>query len=475
MYWPPRRAHRRPRPQPRGARLSGRRTGGQTVRLRRGRRHRPGGYPRRRRRTGVASRSHRSVAGLRGIGKATSALDFKAEDVAAQIEVNLIGVANSVDAVLAGMIQRRRGHLAVLSSLASYRGLPMMAGYCASKAGVSALFDTLRVELTPLGIAVTTICPGWIRTPLTTNIDVPQPYMMEVDNAVAHMVKALRQRKPYIAFPPRAAWQVRFLRWLPCGLSDWLVRRKFAQLMQPEKWRPSDGVPVHLCRSAEPLRLSAGSALESPVRVRQRDDGRRVPRPNGRRLAALRPDAVPPALRRLQRLSLAAHPRGPLPPRPQSKSHRKANDDVRLIVGPPTVTREKLELYDRYHAFQADHRDWPIHDPKDADGYADSFVRNPFPVQEWCYYLGRRLVGVGYVDDLPGSLSAIYFFYDPEVRRRSPGTFNILSLIDGAARRGLEHVYLGYYVAGCSSMEYKPRFRPNQLLGSDGDWHDYLP
>jgi NAD(P)-dependent dehydrogenase (short-subunit alcohol dehydrogenase family) len=170
-----------------------------------------------------------------GIGKATSALDFKAEDIGAQIAVNLIGVANSVDAVLPGMRQRRRGHLAVLSSLASYRGLPLMAGYCASKAGVSALFDSLRVELTPLGIAVTTICPGWIRTPLTTNIEVPQPYMMEVDYAVGRMVRALRRRRPYIAFPPRAAWQVRLLRWLPCGLSDWLVRRKFARLMQQKK------------------------------------------------------------------------------------------------------------------------------------------------------------------------------------------------------------------------------------------------
>ena len=170
-----------------------------------------------------------------GIGKETSALNFKAEDVAAQVEVNLIGVANSVDAVLPGMRQRRSGHLAVLCSLASYRGLPMMAGYCASKAGVSALFDSLRVELTPLGIAVTTICPGWIRTPLTSNIAVPQPYMMEVDYAVGRMVKALRRRKPFIAFPPAAAWQVRLLRWLPCRLSDWLVRRKFAQLMQQKK------------------------------------------------------------------------------------------------------------------------------------------------------------------------------------------------------------------------------------------------
>jgi NAD(P)-dependent dehydrogenase (short-subunit alcohol dehydrogenase family) len=170
-----------------------------------------------------------------GIGKQTSALDFKAEDVAAQINVNLTGVANRVDAVLPGMRERRRGHLAVLCSLASFRGLPMMAGYCASKAGVRSLFEALRVELTPLGIAVTTICPGWIRTPLTTNIEVPQPYMMEVDYAVAKMVKALRKRRAYIAFPAWPSWQLAILRWLPSGLSDWLVRLKFKQLKAQQK------------------------------------------------------------------------------------------------------------------------------------------------------------------------------------------------------------------------------------------------
>jgi NAD(P)-dependent dehydrogenase (short-subunit alcohol dehydrogenase family) len=170
-----------------------------------------------------------------GIGKETSALNFRAEDITAQINVNLIGVSNSVDAVLAGMRQRRRGQLVVLSSLASYRGLPMMAGYCASKAGVSALFEALRVELEPLGIGVTIVCPGWIRTALTTNIAVPQPYMMEVDYAAGRIVEAIRQRRHRLVFPPHAAWQVRLLRWLPPGISDWIVRRKFAQIQKRGK------------------------------------------------------------------------------------------------------------------------------------------------------------------------------------------------------------------------------------------------
>jgi NAD(P)-dependent dehydrogenase (short-subunit alcohol dehydrogenase family) len=170
-----------------------------------------------------------------GIGKETSALNFRAEDITAQINVNLIGAANSVDAVLPGMRRRHSGQLVVLSSLASYRGLPRMAGYCASKAGVSALFESLRVELEPIGIGVTIICPGWIRTALTTNIDVPQPYMMDVDYAAARMVEAIRRRRHRLVFPPHAAWQVRLLRLLPAGLSDWIVRGKFAKLLQRGK------------------------------------------------------------------------------------------------------------------------------------------------------------------------------------------------------------------------------------------------
>jgi leucyl-tRNA---protein transferase len=161
------------------------------------------------------------------------------------------------------------------------------------------------------------------------------------------------------------------------------------------------------------------------------------------------------------------------PDRSQRRT-RAANEGViELRVGTPSVSRAKLQLYDRYHAHQTEAKGWPQHPAKDAVSYAASFVNNPFPTQEWCYYLGGRLVGVGYVDDLPGALSAIYFFYDPDERRRGLGTWNVLGLIEHARRRGLPHVYLGYYVAGCRSMAYKARFTPNQVLGPDGRWHDF--
>jgi short-subunit dehydrogenase len=167
-----------------------------------------------------------------GIGRETSALTFKPEDFEAQVRVNLIGVANSIAAVLPGMLERQRGHLVAISSLASYRGLPKMAGYCASKAGVSSLMEAIRVEVRSQGISVTTICPGWIRTPLTENIPVPQPFMMEVDDAARRIVEALRRRRPFYAFPPPAAWRVSLLRWLPCGVSDWLIHQMMRQYVK---------------------------------------------------------------------------------------------------------------------------------------------------------------------------------------------------------------------------------------------------
>lgn len=161
------------------------------------------------------------------------------------------------------------------------------------------------------------------------------------------------------------------------------------------------------------------------------------------------------------------------PDRSMRRVHNANAGVVRVEIGEPSVTPAKLDLYDRFHAFQSSAKDWPIHDVNDAYSYTHSFVDNPLPVEEWCYFLADRLVGVGYVDVLPAGLSAIYFFYDPDERQRSLGTWNILSLIHETASRKLPHLYLGYYVADCQSMVYKARFTPNQVRGPDGRWKDF--
>jgi len=154
------------------------------------------------------------------------------------------------------------------------------------------------------------------------------------------------------------------------------------------------------------------------------------------------------------------------------KRVRNLNEgQIWLAIGRPQVTQQKLDMYDCFHAFQSDFKGWPERGPESDSDYADSFVDNPFDTEEWCYYVEDRLIGVGYVDLVPDGLSLIYFYYDPKERDRSLGTWNVLCGLAEAARRGIPHVYLGYFVEGCRSLEYKARFTPNEVLEwSSGDW-----
>lgn len=164
-----------------------------------------------------------------GIGRGTPADEFNADDVNVTLRINLIGVVNAIDCVLAGMRQRKSGHLVVLSSLASYRGLPLMSAYCASKAGVNALFDALRVELKPYNVACTTICPGWIRTPMTDPLNVPERDKTSVEDAGRIILDAIRRRRAFLAFPSRLVWRVRLLRYLPRPMADWIATREMGR------------------------------------------------------------------------------------------------------------------------------------------------------------------------------------------------------------------------------------------------------
>ncbi len=98
---------------------------------------------------------------------------------------------------------------------------------------------------------------------------------------------------------------------------------------------------------------------------------------------------------------------------------------------------------------------------------------NPFATEEWCYYIDDNLVAVSYIDPLPDGLSGVYFFLDPDYYKHSLGTWIALTMIDRAKAASMPYVYLGYYVEGCRSMEYKDRFAPNEILGSDLQWHSH--
>lgn len=160
-----------------------------------------------------------------GIGTTTDAAELQPSGVAPVININVIGAANSALAVIPEMIARGQGHLVVISSLAAYRGLPKSAAYCASKAAVSAFFESLRLDLEPKGIDVTIIHPGFIKTPLTAGRDAKMPFLMELDAAVEKIVWAIEKRKKSYAFPWQLASLVRLGMVMPNSMYDWISRR----------------------------------------------------------------------------------------------------------------------------------------------------------------------------------------------------------------------------------------------------------
>jgi short-subunit dehydrogenase len=160
-----------------------------------------------------------------GVGATVDGAELKGSTVAAIINVNVLGAANSVEAVVPEMVKRGTGQLVVISSLAAYRGLPKSAAYCASKAAVSAFFESLRLDLKPRGIDVTIIHPGFIKTPLTAGRHAQMPFLMELDDAVMKIIGAIEKRKKSYAFPWQLASIVRAGMIMPNFMYDWISRR----------------------------------------------------------------------------------------------------------------------------------------------------------------------------------------------------------------------------------------------------------
>jgi short-subunit dehydrogenase len=160
-----------------------------------------------------------------GVGLTSDGANFQTAEVANLINVNVIGVVNSVAAVVPEMVRQGRGQIVAISSLAAYRGLPKSAAYCASKAAVSAFFESLRLDLKPRGIDVTIIHPGFIKTPLTAGRHAQMPWLMELDDAVKKIVGAIERRKKSYAFPWQLATIVRAGMIMPNFMYDWISRR----------------------------------------------------------------------------------------------------------------------------------------------------------------------------------------------------------------------------------------------------------
>lgn len=160
-----------------------------------------------------------------GIGTSDHALRLTPEHAANVIGINVLGAVNSVAAVLPEMVERKQGRLVAISSLAAYRGLAKSAAYCASKAALSAYFESLRIDLRHTGVGVTIIHPGFIKTALTSGREAKMPYLMELKDGVKRIVSAIEKEKKIYAFPWQLATIVRASMLMPPSMYDWIAAR----------------------------------------------------------------------------------------------------------------------------------------------------------------------------------------------------------------------------------------------------------
>jgi len=164
-----------------------------------------------------------------GTHEPVSAGDFSAEKVRNLIELNLMGTANCLEPLLERFRQRGRGHIAIVASVAGYRGLPTSAAYGATKAGLINMAESLKPECDRLGVKMQIVNPGFVRTPLTDKNPFPMPFLMEPEDAAAALIRGLEGDGFEISFPKRFTYLLKILRCLPYALYFPMIRRATKQ------------------------------------------------------------------------------------------------------------------------------------------------------------------------------------------------------------------------------------------------------
>jgi short-subunit dehydrogenase len=170
-----------------------------------------------------------------GIYRQTNGAAYDGDRAAAVFTTNIIGVSNSLAAVLPGMVARGRGHICAISSLGGFVSLPAAGAYCASKTALAVLMKSIRLDTASRGIHVTTAFPGFIDTPMITEGERHLlPKLVPADRAAAVILRAVERRRREVAFP--------FGTWLGCQIARLLPWPAYYWVMQhiPHLEEPSD-------------------------------------------------------------------------------------------------------------------------------------------------------------------------------------------------------------------------------------------
>jgi len=144
--------------------------------------------------------------------------------VRAIIDINVLGMVHTFQPFITAMRQAGKGNLVGIASVAGIRGLPGAGAYSASKAAAISYLESLRVEMAPSGIHVTTIAPGYIRTAMTDVNAYKMPFLMEADVAAAKFAGAIANKRRFVIIPWQMGFLMRLLRFVPPFLWDWVMK-----------------------------------------------------------------------------------------------------------------------------------------------------------------------------------------------------------------------------------------------------------
>ncbi len=155
-----------------------------------------------------------------GISAGTSKGDEKYQQIKDIFDINIFGVVNSIYPLIENFQKRKKGHIAIISSMSGFRGLPQAPAYSTSKAAVRFFAEAIRGEFFKDNIKVTTICPGYIKTPMTDANNFPMPFLISSKKASNLIAKAIAKNKTIVIFPKIIYYFLQFTKILPNSLSD---------------------------------------------------------------------------------------------------------------------------------------------------------------------------------------------------------------------------------------------------------------
>ncbi len=165
------------------------------------------------------------VAYCAGHYKAQRAFDFDLAEMLKHQNINYLGALYMLDAVLPHFLQQRRGHISLISSVAGFRGLPNSLAYGPTKAALINLAETLYADLSPRGVGVSLINPGFVQTGLTAQNQFAMPALITAEQAAHEIVQGWARGRFEIHFPRRFTLAMKVLQWLPYALYLPLVKR----------------------------------------------------------------------------------------------------------------------------------------------------------------------------------------------------------------------------------------------------------